>query len=328
MRWQRDRIVGSRSSALDDDEHDDRARRRLLERLQQRVGGDGRRHAQLLRLEQQQHLALTLDRAAMGLGDHLLADVVDLVRRAAGLELDDVGMHAARREALGARRRRRRRVAPRSGGRRLRPRSLAARRAGTRATGVRPRVRARRALAPARSRRWSWRADYVPSERRARRLPRPVPRPRRGCRARRPAASPVPPPARGTPRAPRRGTRPRPVPSGPASAATRPFATSSGRSSTTTRSGSRSPAANALKPLDGVDAERAADALVGERRRRVAVADDHRPGGERGADHLGDVLRPVREHQQQLGPRVDLPVRVQQQEPDLLTDARVARARA
>ena len=99
MRWQRDRIVGSRSSATAVTSTHDRARRRLLDRLQHRVGRLVLVAAQPLGLEQDQHLALGLDRRARRLGQDRLAHVfLDPVRRAAGLELDDVGMHAALHE--------------------------------------------------------------------------------------------------------------------------------------------------------------------------------------------------------------------------------------
>ena len=187
---------------------------------------------------------------------------------------------------------------------RLRPRTRAARRADTRATGARVARRARRALAPARSTSGRHRAQTtMPGQRDGLdRRPDPVGDLVAGAAARRRAASPVPRASvavRGADRRVEVGARP--APCGRGSAATRPLATSSGRSSTTTRSGSRSPAANALRRSTGSTPSAAADALVRERRRREAVADDHRSRGERGPDHLGDVLRTVGEHQQQLG---------------------------
>ncbi len=329
MRWQRDRIVGSRSSALDD-----------TSTMTVRAGGSSSVFsialaataggtAQLLGLEQHQHLAFTLDRAAVRLGDHLLADVVDLVRRAARLELDDVGMHAARREAFGAL------VAGADESRR----ELAGRVFDAGASRPDEQVGVRRPLGRAFERvertllpdhagghgaqvtcRQS--VGATTAQTRCRDLVA-------ACRARRRAASPVPPPARGTPPAPRRGSRPRPAPSGRASAATRLLATSSGRSSTTTRSGSSSPAANALKrstastpsprptpwyaSVDGV-----------KRSLTTTVA-----RGERGADDLGDVLRPVREHQQRARSRASSSQSAcSSRSADLLAHARVARARA
>ena len=230
-------------------------------RLQQRVRGDSFwLHAQLLGLEQHQHLALALDRAAVRLGQHPFADVVlDLVRRAAGLELDDVGMHAAlhephaRASSSAPIEQRRELDAPRP----RRP-NRAGRRAGTRATGVRVGAfeRVERALltddvgAHARD-------ATAQARERVRPPPTPGPRPRRGVAVRvddDPAALRAR--GRGTRRGRRRGTRRPPAPCGRGRRRRARSATSSGRSSTTTRSGSRPPAANALEAIDGLDAER------------------------------------------------------------------------
>ena len=99
MRWQRDRIVGSRSSGAPVTSTTTVRVGRLLERLQHRVGRLVLVAAQPLGLEQHQHLALAFDRRARRFGQDALAHVLlDAVRRAARLELDDVGVHAAQHE--------------------------------------------------------------------------------------------------------------------------------------------------------------------------------------------------------------------------------------
>ena len=55
-----------------------------------------------------------------------------------------------------------------------------------------------------------------------------------------------------------------------------------------------------------LDAEAARDALVGERRVEVAVADDVRAPLERGPDHLGHELGAGGREERRLGPRRDL----------------------
>ena len=101
MRWQRDRIVGNRSSATDVTNTRIVRVRRLFQRLEHRVGRLVLVAAQLLGFEQQQHFALGLDRASVRLGQDALAHVgLHRVRRAAGLELDDVGVHPPLDEPL------------------------------------------------------------------------------------------------------------------------------------------------------------------------------------------------------------------------------------
>ena len=81
-------------------------------------------------------------------------------------------------------------------------------------------------------------------------------------------------------------------------------ATSSGsRSSTNVCSGSRPPVTGRVQLEHGVDAEPARDALVGERRVDVAVADDRRAALERRPDHPLDELGARRREQRRLGPR-------------------------
>ena len=85
------------------DEHHDRARRRLLDRLQHRVRRLVLVAAQPLGLEEDQHAPLGFDRRARRLGQDRVAHVfLHAVRRAARRELDDVGMHAALHEAQAA----------------------------------------------------------------------------------------------------------------------------------------------------------------------------------------------------------------------------------
>ena len=89
-------MVGSSWSAPDGDEDDHRAGRRLLERLEQLVGGR-LVEAQTFGVEQHDDLALALDRAARHLVDDRLR-VLDADLRRRRVDLDHVGMHAAQRE--------------------------------------------------------------------------------------------------------------------------------------------------------------------------------------------------------------------------------------
>ena len=107
-------------------------------------------------------------------------------------------------------------------------------------------------------------------------------------------------PARGTPatRSPagrrrRRGGRPG---SGP---------TRGSMSSSTTRSGLRPPVAQDGQPGDLLDRQRAAGALVGQRRVDVPVADHDRAAGQRRAHDGGHVVGPVGGVEQRLGARGD-----------------------
>ena len=95
------------------------------------------------------------------------------------------------------------------------------------------------------------------------------------------------------------------------------------------RSGSSPPTTAQVEVEHPLEPEPAPDALVGDRRVEVAVADDDRAARERRPDHLLDVLRARRRVQRRLGPRRDVAA-VEQQLADRLAErcpARLARER-
>ncbi len=67
------------------------------------------------------------------------------------------------------------------------------------------------------------------------------------------------------------------------------------------------PAEALVEEVDQLFADPAPCSLVGARGVGVPVAENDGPGGKGGLDRLRQVLSPVCEHQEQLGPRVEFP---------------------
>ena len=94
----RQQVVGSGR-----DQQHDRARRRLFDHFQHRVGRLVLIAAQALGFEQDQHPVFSFDRRARRLGKDPLPDVVPhAVLRAGRRELDHVGVHTASHESESA----------------------------------------------------------------------------------------------------------------------------------------------------------------------------------------------------------------------------------
>ena len=90
------------------------------------------------------------------------------------------------------------------------------------------------------------------------------------------------------------------------------------------RSGSRPLHGGEVEVEDPLEPEPARDSLVRDGRVEVAVADDQRAAGERGPDHLLDVLRASRRIEESLRPGHDVAA-VQDEIADPLAELRAAR---